>query len=391
MATLLNETTKSPESGTDSLAITAAVVEEKGGPFELQQLELDTRLGPLDVLVEIVATGVCQTDVHVRNQDLPVPLPLVLGHEGAGIVRGVGVGVVSVIPGDHVVLSFQSCGHCAQCLRGVPTYCDSLFALNFSGARADGTTALHRGSGAQREDIHGNFFGQSSFATYSIANERSVVKVDNDIALELVGPLGCGLQTGAGAVMNSLKVQAGESIAIFGTGAVGLAAVMAARVVGAGPIIGVDINPSRLELAKELGATHTIDSRTEDVHQRIAEITGTGVDYVVEVTGRPEMMGLAVLVLAPLGTVAQVGGPPLGTKAPIDVNAMLVGGRSYRGVNQGDSVPQWFIPKLIAMYREGVFPFDRLLRFYDFGDINDAVEDTRSGEAIKPVLRMQHQ
>jgi aryl-alcohol dehydrogenase len=381
----------STTEATDVVSITAAVVEQPGGSFDIQQLDLDRRLGPLDVLVEIVATGMCQTDVHVRNQELPVPLPLVLGHEGAGIVRDVGVGVVAVAPGDHVTMSFQSCGHCAQCMTGSPSYCDHMFALNFGGSRADGTTAYHRGIGAERQEVHGHFFGQSSFATYSLASERNVVKIDDDFPFELAAPLGCGLQTGAGAVMNTLKVRAGSSIAIFGTGAVGLAAVMAARVVGASTIIGVDVNPSRLELAVELGATHTINAREDDVQQRIAEITGTGVNYVIEVTALPQMLSLAVEVLAPLGTVAQVGGPPAGTLASIDVVTMLTGGRSIRGVSQGDSVPQLFIPKLIDMYRAGVFPFDRLIRMYEFDEINDAVTDTQSGEAIKPVLRVRQQ
>ena len=376
---------------TDTMTVTAAVVDSAGGSFEIQELELDTRLGPLDVLVEIVATGMCQTDVHVRNQELPVPLPLVLGHEGAGIVRDVGAGVVAVAPGDHVVMSFDSCGHCAQCLAGSPSYCDHMFELNFGGSRPDGTTVLHRGSGATREDIHGHFFGQSSFSTYSVASEHNVVKIDDDLPFELVAPLGCGLQTGAGTVMNTLEVRPGSSVAIFGTGAVGLAAVMAARIVGASTIIGVDVNPARLELAKDLGATHTINASSEDVLQRITEITGTGVNYVVEVTARPQMLSLAVLALAPLGTVAQVGGPPAGTEASIDVVSLLTGGRSIRGVSQGDSIPQLFIPKLLDMYRAGNFPFDRLIRLYDFEQINDAVADTQSGAAIKPVLRVRHQ
>jgi aryl-alcohol dehydrogenase len=373
---------------TGTLRVTAAVVEQAGGPFQLSQLDLDTRLGALDVLVEIVAVGLCQTDVHVRDQELPVPLPVVLGHEGAGIVRQVGDAVVAVRPGDHVALSYQSCGHCAQCLTGAPMYCDHVFALNFGGARADGTTALHRDTASGRQDIHGHFFGQSSFATYAVATERNVVKVDDDMPLELAGPLGCGMQTGAGAVLNSLRVPAGASIAVFGTGAVGLAAVMAARAAGARRIIAVDINPGRLALAAELGATDTVNGAQEDTGERIAAITGTGADYVVEVTGRPEMLHLAVEVLGPLGVAAQVGGPPAGTEASIDMNALLTGGRSIRGVHQGDSIPQRFIPQLIDLYRSGGFPFDRLVRFYDFEQINDAVADTRSGATIKPILRI---
>jgi aryl-alcohol dehydrogenase len=373
---------------TDGLRVRAAVVEQAGGPFQIRELDLDTRLRPWEVLVEIAATGLCQTDVHVRDQELPVPLPAVLGHEGAGVVRRVGATVTAVKPGDHVALSYQSCGHCAQCLAGAPMYCDAIFALNFGGSRLDGTTSLHRDAGTGKEDIHDHFFGQSSFASYSVAAERNVVKLDDEMPLELAGPLGCGLQTGAGTVMNTLRVPAGASVAVFGTGTVGLAAVMAARAVGAGQIIAVDVIPSRLELARELGATHVINGSKEDVRDRVTAITGRGADYIVEVTARPQMLHLAVEALAPMGVAAQVGGPPAGTEAAIDMNALLVGGRSIRGVHQGDSVPQLFIPKLIGLYRQGQFPFDRLVRCYDLEQINEAVADTRSGQTIKPVLRI---
>ena len=387
MPVTVNEDALSPPA-TDGLRVRAAVVEQAGGPFQIRELDLDTRLRPWEVLVEIAATGLCQTDVHVRDQELPVPLPAVLGHEGAGVVRRVGATVTAVKPGDHVALSYQSCGHCAQCLAGAPMYCDAIFALNFGGSRLDGTTSLHRDGGTGKEDIHDHFFGQSSFASYSVAAERNVVKLDDEMPLELAGPLGCGLQTGAGTVMNTLRVPAGASVAVFGTGTVGLAAVMAAKAVGAGQIIAVDVIPSRLELARELGATHVINGSTEDVRDRVAAITGHGADYIVEVTARPQMLHLAVGALAPMGVAAQVGGPPAGTEAAIDMNALLVGGRSIRGVHQGDSVPQLFIPKLIGLYRQGQFPFDRLVRYYDFEQINEAVADTRSGQTIKPVLRI---
>ncbi|MCU1492455.1 MAG: Alcohol dehydrogenase, zinc-binding domain protein [Acidimicrobiaceae bacterium] len=367
--------------------ITAAVVEQAGGPFEIEQLLLDSELAPDEVLVKIAATGMCASDLHVRDQHLPVPLPAVLGHEGAGVVSRVGDGVRSVVPGDHVVLSFQSCGHCPQCLRGMPAYCSRLVELNFSGARGDGTTALHRRSAAC-EEVHGHFFGQSSFATWSVATERNVVKIDPELPFELAAPLGCGLQTGAGAVMNTLAVKVGESIAVLGSGSVGLAAIMAAHVSGANPIIAVDVKKSRLELAVELGATHTVDALREDVGARIWEITGGGADYVLEVTGRPELLQLAVGALALLGTAVQIGGVPAGAVASIDVNALRVGGRSVRGTNQGDSVPQRFIPKLVEMYRAGIFPIDRLVRVYDFAEINHAAADSSSGEVVKPVLRM---
>ncbi|MER7047652.1 NAD(P)-dependent alcohol dehydrogenase [Streptomyces jumonjinensis] len=371
-------------SAPSAVPVTAAVVRERSGPFTFEELTLDTVLRPDEVLVEVVAAGLCQTDLHVRDQALPTPLPAVLGHEGAGIVERVGDAVTTVAPGDRVVMSYQACGHCKPCLTGNPAYCAASFPANFGGSRLDGSNALHTGG----EEIHGHFFGQSSFATHSLATERNVVRIDDeDIPLELLGPLGCGLQTGAGAVLNSLKVEAGSSVVVIGTGTVGLAAVMAAKVAGASPIIAVDIVPERLELARELGATHTVNGRQEDTAARIAEITGGGADYVLEITARPEMLTLAVDALAPLGTAALIGGAPAGAHAPVNMNALL-GGRTVRGVAQGDSIPQLFIPQLIDLHKAGRFPFDRLITFYGFDQINEAATDTRTGAAIKPVLRI---
>jgi aryl-alcohol dehydrogenase len=365
------------------MKITAAVVAEKSAPFELHELELEAPRSD-EVLVRIVATGVCQTDLHVRDQEYPVPLPAVLGHEGAGVVEAVGAAVSSVGPGDHVVLSYQACGRCRQCLQGRYAYCDRAFEANFGCARLDGSAGLHNGAGP---DVHGHFFGQSSFATHSLATERNVVKVPRDVPLELLGPLGCGLQTGAGAVLNSLKVPAGASLAVFGSGAVGLAAIMAAKVAGAHPVVAVDVNPARLELAGELGATHVLDPRGVDLRDALAAIVPGGLDFVLEITALPELLKAAVDVLAPLGIAALIGGAPEGTEAAVDMNTLLFG-RTVRGIVQGDSIPQLFIPQLIELYRAGDFPFDRLVRFYAFEEINQAVADARSGATVKPILRV---
>jgi aryl-alcohol dehydrogenase len=228
--------------------------------------------------------------------------------------------------------------------------------------------------------VRGHFFGQSSFSTYVLATERNLVKVPNDLPLAILAPLGCGLQTGAGTVMNSLAVPAGASIAIFGTGGVGLAAVMAARIVGAHPIIGVDRIPSRLKLARELGATHVIDTRRQSVTDGIRAATGSGVDYVVECTGSDRLYRLAVVLLNPKGTAAYVAGENGPDSLP--------GGRRALSIVQGDAVPQTFIPKLIDFYRRGLFPLDRLEKFYDFEQINRAISDARCGRTIKPVLRI---
>lgn len=351
----------------------AAVLRKKGGPLTIESVEME---GPRDdeVLVRLVASGICRTDIDFCDDWDETDGAVVLGHEGAGVIERAAKRVRGVKPGDHVVLSYQSCGHCSQCRSGRPAHCRHFYELNFGFQRLDGSTGL------QRSSVRGHFFGQSSFATRSLATERNLVKVYRDLPLDLLAPLGCGLQTGAGTVMNSLKVSRRESIAVFGTGAVGLAAVMASRLVGADPIIGVDIKPGRLKLGLKLGATHAIDNRRQNVASRITDITGRGVDYVVETTGNPEMHQLAIDVLNPHGVVALLTGER-GTDS-------LPEGRRTLGIIQGDAVPQVFIPKLIKLYRAGQFPLDRLIKFYKFRDINRAIADAKRGDTIKPVLRI---
>ena len=352
--------------------IKAAVLRKRGGPLKIESLEME---GPRDdeVLVRIVASGICHTDIDFCDYWEKSDGPVVLGHEGAGVVEQVGNMVKGVKRGDHVVLSYQSCGRCRQCRSGHPTDCERFYEANFGFARLDGSNALYRSG------VRGHFFGQSSFATHALATERNLVKVPKKLNLDVMAPLGCGLQTGAGTVMNSLKVAKRSSIAIFGTGAVGMAAAMAARIVGANPIIGVDIRPQRLKLALELGATHAIDNRRDRVASLITDITGSGVDYVVETTASQKMHGLAIDVLNPRGTVALLTG---------ESGATLLEGRRTIGIIQGDAMPQLFIPKLIALYQAGKFPFDRLVKFYNFSKINTAIADAKRGDTIKPVLRI---
>ena len=356
------------------LTIRAAVLRRRGGPLSIETIEME---GPRDgeVLVRLIASGICHTDIGYVNEWYDASEgPLILGHEGAGIVEQVGKKVKGFRRGDHVVLSYQSCGACGACRSGRPADCRELYDLNFGFRRPGG------GNAYLRSGVKGHFFGQSSFATHALATARNLVKVKKGLPLELLAPLGCGLQTGAGTVMNSLAVKKDASIAVFGTGSVGLAAIMAARLVGAAPIIGIDILPKRLSLARKLGATHTIDSGREDVATRIEDITGSGIDYSVEGTGNDEMFRLSMEMLNRKGTAALL----TGASGP----GRLPGGRKALSIIQGDAVPQLFIPRLISLYQKGLFPFDRLVKFYDFKQINRAIADSMRGSTIKPVLRI---
>lgn len=367
------------------MQIDAAVVDEEGGAFGIESVDLEEPQAN-EVRVRIVGAGVCHTDLIVRDQLYPTPLPAVLGHEGSGVVESVGETVSSVEPGDRVVLSFDYDEECPNCHAGHPAYCEDFFAHNFGGARPeDGTSPLSR----DVETISGRFFGQSSFATHAIATERNVVPVVDDVPLELLGPLGCGIQTGAGAVINSLAPETGSSIAIFGAGSVGLSAVMAADIEGCTDIISVELKDNRRELAAELGATETVDpAAVEDTIEHIQELTGGGVDYALETTGVPEVAEQTIDSLTQRGTAGIVGAPALGTEASFDVNDLILNGRTVTGIVEGDSDPKQFIPDLVELYRQGKFPFDELVTYYDFDEIEQAVEDSEEGRTIKPVLRV---
>jgi aryl-alcohol dehydrogenase len=354
----------------------AAVVEQKGGPFALRELEL----GPLrddEVLVRVAASGICHTDLICRDQWLPVPLPAVLGHEGAGVVEAVGSAVTEFAPGDRVGMSYDCCGVCPACVRGLGAYCYAFFEHNFAATRPeDGSSCCG--------EVNAHFFGQSSFATHSVARARNVVKLPDDVPLEIAAPFGCGIQTGAGAILNAFKPPAGSSIAIFGAGAVGLAAVMAARLAGCTTIVAVDVRAQRLELARTVGATQTVDASTDDP----VETIGATVDYSLEATGSPVVVRQAIDVLAPCGTCGIVGAPALGTEASFDVFFVMSAGRVIRGIVEGEARPKEFLPQLFDLWRRGEFPVDRMMEFYDFDEIDRAAHDAESGAVIKPVLRI---
>lgn len=367
--------------------VKAAVVHEKGGRFALEFLQL-AEPGPLEVLVRIQGTGLCHTDLSVRDQKLPFRLPAVLGHEGAGIVEKTGAAVTRVKPGDAVVLSFASCGRCDCCHGGRSAYCLRALPLNLSGGRGDGSPAFLPSSSPR--PVAGSFFGQSSFADFALTGERNLVRIPSDVPVELMGPMGCSLQTGAGTVMNVLKPAPASSLVVFGAGAVGLAAIMAARATGCGQIVAVDLLESRLALARELGATDTVHAIAGvDTGKALRALVKGGFDHAIDCTAVPQVLRTALEATRVGGSCALVGAAAPSTE--VSVNLMhLLAGRTLRGVTEGDSIPELFIPQLIALWRAGRFPFDRLVRFYDLAEINEAVADVECGSTVKAILRPSH-
>jgi aryl-alcohol dehydrogenase len=332
------------------------------------------------VLVRIVAAGMCHTDVLPRAEVSFSPPPIITGHEGAGVVEAMGADVAGVAVGDHVVLSFDSCGSCEACLAGHPAHCETFLMRNLLGRRLDLTTGVTDANG---DEVASRWFGQSSFATYSVATARNVVVVDKHLPLEKLGPLGCGIQTGAGSALVALDVQAGRSIVVFGAGAVGLAAVMGAAVADAATIIAVDLHKHRLDLALELGATHVIDGAADDVVGQIHGLTGGGAHYAIDTTGVPAVMTNALAGLR-LGGVAGFVGIQVGDLV-LDGAALI--GKTAIGILEGNTDPHTFIPRMLELWQAGRFPFDRLIEEFPLAQINEAEEASLSGRVVKPVLR----
>jgi aryl-alcohol dehydrogenase len=362
------------------MKVTAAVAYDGYEKLAIEELELSGP-SPDDILVRIVGVGLCHTDVKALEGGMRVPKPIVLGHEGAGIVERVGGRVTKVRPGDHVVLTYDSCGACRACAGGNPAYCELTRPLNFSDGVEREAGAFRKGN----DSIHGHFFGQSSFANYAIARQQNTIPVRKDAPLEILGVLGCGVQTGAGAVMSSLRAKAGETIAIFGVGPVGLSAVMASVVCGCAEIVAVDVLESRLAMAKQLGATHTVlaDPQVKTAEQVRSVVPG-GVNCAFDTTGHAESYQQAIASLATKGRFGFVTVPAAAFQP--DLAMMMLGGLSIRGIVQGDSVPDVFIPRLIDLHMDGRFPFDKFITKYPFEKINQAIEDQAAGKVVKPVF-----
>ena len=362
------------------MKIQAAVVHCEGAPFVIEEVDLaEPRRGELQV--KIVACGVCHTDDKARNGYF-TPFPAVLGHEGAGIVEKVGPGVKGFKEGDHVVLSYPYCCECDNCKKGKPFYCYRSTELSFFGKFKDGSSPL-----SQKGKTLNSFFGQSSFATHAIVPVENATKVDPSIDLKLLAPLGCGIQTGAGAIVNALKPNAEDSVLIFGTGTVGLSAIMGAAAIQCAKIIAVDILDNRLEIAREYGATDVINSRNvSDVAAAVKELTGgKGVDYALDTTG---VESCTLAALKSMHTGGKGACVAASKKLTFDPAPTYLIGRSWSYLIEGESIPQQFIPQLIDWYKQGRFPFDRMLTFYPFEKINEAFEDVKTGIATKAILLM---
>lgn len=365
-----------------TLEATAAVARVPGGRWELETVQLDDPR-PGEILVRIAGAGLCHTDLAFGGGLNIMKAPAVLGHEGSGVVEKIGDGVTKVRPGDHVVLTFNSCGECRRCAEGRPAYCARFALMNYAGCRADGSHTMHAGD----EPASANFFGQSSFATHALANERNVVAVDKDLPIEILGPLGCGVQTGAGAVMNSLACPEGSTLVVIGAGAVGLSAVLGAVVQQCATIIVVEPREERRALAIELGATHAVDPASASVAEAVRAILPDGADFAFDTTGRNDVIESAIGALAPRATIGLVGiAAPDRDRLSLSINQLVGAGFIVMGIIEGDSLPDVFIPRMIELYRAGKLPFDRLIRQYRLSEINEAIADQHAGRCVKAVM-----
>lgn len=362
------------------MKIRAAVVNGVNEDYKIEEVNIDEpQLN--EVLVRIVASGICHSDEAFRLGEAAYQFPAVFGHEGAGIVEKVGEAVTDFKPGDHVVVSYAYCGKCKECREGHPATCEKWPLMNF-GKRIDGTTTLHKLDG---EDIV-NILGQASLAEYTLVHENNVTKVDNDVDLRYAGPLGCGFLTGLGAVYNGIKPEPDSSMIVFGTGTVGDACIMAAKAVGCNPIIAVDRHEHRLNTALELGATHKINSNeVENVLDEIHKIIPAGGMSTIDTTGVESVMRLALDATAQGGIYAPlaVTSNEITMKPFLDIVATT---KTIKGVLMGNAVPQVSIKQMLNLNKKGLFPFEKICKFYDFEDINIAANDSNSGKTLKPIL-----
>ncbi len=360
----------------------AAVLYEINTPLKVEEVTLDEPQEN-EVLVKIVATGVCHSDLHFMKGEMPQPTPFVPGHEGAGIVEKVGPGVTTLKPGDHVILMVAfACGKCRYCVEGRPTRCVENLPIQMMATLPGGGMRLHKGD----QELH-HLFGLASFAEYAVVHERSAVKIREDAPMEVVCPLGCGIATGIGTAINTTGIKAGESIVIYGCGGVGLSAVMGAKLAGAGTLIAVDTLERKLEMAKELGADHIINASQEDPKAKVMELTGGGADYAIECIGNVDVIMQAFGSIHVGGKCILVGMAPLVSMLSIAPFEFLLG-KTMTGAIQGDIIAPIEIPRYIDLFMAGKLPIDKLItKNYKLDQINEAFEALEKGETIKSIIK----
>jgi aryl-alcohol dehydrogenase len=364
------------------MEIKAAVSYGTEQPFVIEKLTI-VEPASNEILVKIVSSGICHTDLVAKAGVFPIELPAVFGHEGAGIVEKIGKDVTKVKVGDHVALSFNFCGECSTCKSEAPAYCHSFGVLNFAGFRPVGSSLFNQ----MNKPVSGNFFGQSSFASYSLAVENNVVKVPENIPFEFISPLGCGIQTGFGAVTRSLNCTENSSIIVIGGGTVGLAAVMAAKIVGCKNIILIEPHLARRTLAMEIGATATIDPINADLTTEISKVAPNGVEFALDTSGVETVIESVFNHLTPKAVYGFVGVPQkLDQKLPGTIMQLVPAGITIKGIIEGDSEPDKSIPELIAHFQNGNLPLEKLVKCYPLENINEAIQAQHQGECVKAVL-----
>ena len=363
------------------MKIKAAVLFEAHKPFEILDLDLqEPRRG--EVLVRIAAAGVCHSDYHLVSGATQHPMPVVAGHEGAGVVEAVGPGVDTIRPGDHVVLNWTpDCGHCFYCLRGKPNLCETWTELIWAGTMLDGTTRLSLGG---RPVYH--YCGLASFATHAVVPRQSCVVAPREVPLEVAALVGCAVATGVGATIYTTSVRPGDSVAVFGCGGVGLSVLQGARLCGAQTLIAVDRNAGKMEVAKRFGATHVLMSGP-DVVQSIRNITGRGVDHAFEAVGLPALQELALHAVRPGGTLVLAGLSPMDTATNLPGAILTRQEKTVKGSYYGSVSPRRDFPMLLDLYRQGRLDLDSLIsKRYPLSQINEAYADMLAGSLARGVI-----
>lgn len=373
------------------MKVRAAVLREVGlpapysdsRPLSIETLELSPP-GPGELCVRVLAAGLCHSDLSVIDGSRPRPLPMVLGHEAAGEVVEVGAHVQGFSRGDRVVFSFvPMCGHCEPCAGGRPALCEPGALANSAGALLSGARRWH---GAGMDDVH-HHLGVSGFAEYTVVASCSAVRIDPDVPPEIAALFGCAVMTGVGAIVNTARVSPGESVAVFGLGGVGLAALLGARACSAYPLIAVDVVEHKLALARELGATHCVNAKDPDAVETIRQISSGGVQHAVESVGSEHVLAQAYAATRRGGTTVTVGLPAPGRMLSIPAVSLVAEERTIKGSYMGSAVPSRDIPRYVALYRAGLLPVDRLLTHrLRLGDINAGFDRLASGEAIRQVV-----